>query len=125
MMVMPFTSARTSRGRFTLLKVFSAVLILSFEIPQPAAKAAAAVAFKTLYSPPERIQNRPNARHYAALTNWSARAQVAGSSYARWNFVLRRTAPLHKTRARCSAGPPLPDRRLRSVPVAAPGLPVA
>src|SRR5205814_8103559 len=57
MMVMPFTSARTSRRRFTLLNVFSAELILSFEIPQPAAKAAAAVAFKTLYSPPRENSN--------------------------------------------------------------------
>src|SRR5207249_10624746 len=52
MIVMPLTSARTSRRRFTLLNVFSAVLILSFEMLQPTAKAAAAVAFKTLYSPP-------------------------------------------------------------------------
>ena len=45
MMVMPFTCARTSSRRLTLLKVFSAVAIASCEMPQPAAKAAAAVAF--------------------------------------------------------------------------------
>src|SRR5713226_3696583 len=51
MMVIPFTCARTSRRRFTLLKVFKAAAICSFEIPHPDAKAEAAVAFSTLYSP--------------------------------------------------------------------------
>src|SRR5580704_14015819 len=50
-MVIPFTCAFTSSRRFTLLNVFSAAAISSFEIPYAAARAAAAVAFHTLYSP--------------------------------------------------------------------------
>src|SRR5580704_14129975 len=51
MIVIPFTRARTSRRRFTLLNVFNAAEISSLETPQSTAKAAAAVAFQTLYSP--------------------------------------------------------------------------
>src|SRR5271165_2074260 len=51
MMVMPFTFARTSSRRLTLLKVFNAAEISSLGTPHPAAIAAAAVAFHTLYSP--------------------------------------------------------------------------
>src|ERR1700732_2250598 len=57
MIVIPFTLARTSRRRFTLLKVFNAAEISSFEIPHPAAIAAAADAFHTLYSPPTAYSN--------------------------------------------------------------------
>src|SRR4029077_1587584 len=52
MIVMPFTCARTSRRRFTLLKVFNATTIFSLGIPHPDARAAAAVAFITLHSAP-------------------------------------------------------------------------
>ena len=51
MIVMPSTWAFTSRRRFTLLKVFSASAIASFETAHDDASAAAAVAFHTLYSP--------------------------------------------------------------------------
>src|ERR1700716_2934461 len=51
MMVIPLTCARTSRRRFTLLKVFNAEAISSLGTPQADARAAAAVAFNTLYSP--------------------------------------------------------------------------
>src|SRR6266403_2012088 len=51
MIVIPFTCARTSSRRFTLLKVFNAEVICSLAIPHPDARAAAAVAFNTLYSP--------------------------------------------------------------------------
>ena len=56
-MVMPLTSAFTSRRRFTLLKVFRALAIASGEMPQSAARAAAALAFHTLYSPAKGNSN--------------------------------------------------------------------
>src|SRR6202020_489067 len=51
MMVMPLTCAFTSKRRLTLLNVFRAAAIASAEMPHPDARAAAAVAFQTLYSP--------------------------------------------------------------------------
>ena len=51
MMVMPWTSARTSRRRFTDLKVAMASMIASVGTPCPEASAAAAVALKALCSP--------------------------------------------------------------------------
>src|SRR5438034_5695556 len=59
MMVMPFTSARTSRRRLTLLKLLSAFAICSFAIPYAAAMTAAAVAFHTLYSPARENSKSP------------------------------------------------------------------
>src|SRR5260221_14651735 len=50
-MVMPLTSAFTSRRRFTLLKLFKALAMTFGETPLLAARAAAALAFQTLYSP--------------------------------------------------------------------------
>src|ERR1700722_10279098 len=50
---MPLMEARTSSRRFTLLKDFSADEISVTGTPQLEAKAAAAVAFHTLYSPPK------------------------------------------------------------------------
>src|SRR3954454_22640028 len=51
MIVMPLTWALTSRRRFTLLKLFKASAMSFGAIPHEAARAAAAVAFHTLYSP--------------------------------------------------------------------------
>src|SRR4051812_4628982 len=48
---LPPISALTSSRRFTLLNDFSACAIASGEIPQCAARAAAPVAFSTLYEP--------------------------------------------------------------------------
>src|SRR5947209_18882878 len=82
MIVMPLTSARTSRRRFTLMNVFSAVVILSFEMLQPTAKAAAAVAFKTLYSPP-----RENSKSAQCSPSCSTDQLVRAGSSRR--FVIR------------------------------------
>src|SRR5580704_578403 len=59
MMVMPFTFARTSRRRFTLLKVFSAAAISSREMPQLAAIAAAAVIPHVVFARDRVLEVRP------------------------------------------------------------------
>src|SRR5579863_2463471 len=66
MIVTPFTVARTSRRRLTLLKILRAWAIRSLSMPEFAASAAAAVAFHTLYSPPSE---NSNSAHFFPLRN--------------------------------------------------------
>src|ERR1035438_8102089 len=82
MMVMPFTCALTSKRRFTLLKVFSAAAISSFEMPYAAARAAAEVAFHTLYSPARGNSRSAQAR---PLCNTDHDVRPASS----FRFVIR------------------------------------
>src|SRR5271169_2730880 len=86
MIVMPFNCALISKRLFTLLNVFRAAAISSFEMPYAAAIAAAAVAFHTLYSPASANSRLAQA---TPLCNTDHVVRAASN----FRFVIRHSEP--------------------------------